>query len=157
MASDNIILAPAKVNLHLGVHAQKDERGYHRVDSVMIALDLADVVSVHDANGLSVTFEPAVDAPLEKTTTWRAARLLADELGVEPDVAITIERHIPEQAGLGGSSADAGAEDGSLAACQAPLSGELSDARRQAFRLAGPGEAGTAMAKSKILTWHRSG
>ena len=109
MASDNTILAPAKVNLHLGVHAQKDERGYHRVDSVMIALDLADVVSAHDANGLSVTFEPAVDAPLEKTTAWRAARLLADELGVEPDVAITIERHIPEQAGLGGSSADAGA------------------------------------------------
>lgn len=106
---NSMILAPAKVNLHLGVHALKDARGYHRVDSVMVALDLSDVVICRDAEGLSVTFEPPVDIAQERTTAWRAARLLADELGVEPDVAITIERYIPEQAGLGGSSTDAGA------------------------------------------------
>ena len=32
------LAAPAKVNLYLGVHTQKDERGYHLVDSVMAAL-----------------------------------------------------------------------------------------------------------------------
>ena len=108
MANAETILAPAKVNLHLGVHAHRDARGYHRVDSVMVALSLADKITVCDAPGLCVSFEPPIDAPLEKTTVWRAASLLASELGVDPAVSITIERHIPEKAGLGGSSADAG-------------------------------------------------
>lgn len=108
MPRSTTLLAPAKVNLHLGVHAQKDARGYHRVDSVMVALDLADVVTARDADGLSVTLDPPIDAPVEKATAFRAAKLLAAELGIEPNVAITIERHIPEKAGLGGSSADAG-------------------------------------------------
>ena len=31
-----VVIAPAKVNLYLGVHTQRDDRGYHRVDSVII-------------------------------------------------------------------------------------------------------------------------
>ena len=109
MPAEDKILAPAKVNLHLGVYAQRDARGYHRVDSVMAAISLADVVTVRDGNGLSVELCPPINLPNEKNTAWRAARLLADELGVQPDVAITVEKHIPEKGGLGGSSADAGA------------------------------------------------
>ena len=29
--------APAKINLYLGVHTERDDRGYHRVDSLMAA------------------------------------------------------------------------------------------------------------------------
>ena len=32
------VSALAKVNLYLGVYTTKDERGYHRVDSVMAAV-----------------------------------------------------------------------------------------------------------------------
>ncbi|MCR8908277.1 4-diphosphocytidyl-2C-methyl-D-erythritol kinase [Thermophilibacter sp. ET337] len=104
-----VVTTPCKVNLYLGVHAEKDERGYHRVDSVMVPVALCDTVSVSDAPELSVSFDPPLSIPAEKTGVWRAAALLAEALGVEPRVRIDVCARIPERAGLGGSSADAGA------------------------------------------------
>ena len=33
--------APAKINLYLGVHTERDDRGYHKVDSLMAAVGYA--------------------------------------------------------------------------------------------------------------------
>lgn len=103
------IQIPCKVNLHLGIHAQKDQRGYHKVDSLMVPVALYDTVVVDDASELTVTHEPQLCVLPERTTTWKAAVLLANKLGVSPDVSIDVQVHIPEKAGLGGSSADAAA------------------------------------------------
>lgn len=110
------VVTPCKVNLHLGVHAQRDARGYHRVDSVMLAVAPCDVVTVADAGSLLVTHEPPLAVPGERTTAWRAAELLAKALGRETDVAVDVSCQIPERAGLGGSSADAAAVLRALAA-----------------------------------------
>ena len=104
-----IIQIPCKVNLHLGIHAQKDQRGYHKVDSLMVPVALYDTVVVDDAPELTVTHEPQLCVLPERTTTWKAAVLLANKLGISPDVSIDVQVHIPEKAGLGGSSADAAA------------------------------------------------
>lgn len=104
-----IIQIPCKVNLHLGIHTQKDQRGYHKVDSLMVPVALYDTVVVDDAPELTVTHEPQLSVLPERTTTWKAAVLLANKLGVSPDVSIDVQVHIPEKAGLGGSSADAAA------------------------------------------------
>lgn len=104
--------APAKVNLYLGVHAELDWRGYHRVDSVMAAVGVADVVRVRPAAagaGCTVRCEPSAHVPQERNTCWRAAHALARELGVAPDLEIEVEKRVPSQAGLGGASADAAA------------------------------------------------
>ena len=103
------IQIPCKVNLHLGIHTQKDQRGYHTVDSLMVPVALYDTVVVDDAPELTVTHEPQLCVLPEHTTTWKAAVLLANKLGVSPDVSIDVQVHIPEKAGLGGSSADAAA------------------------------------------------
>lgn len=103
------IKIPCKVNLHLGIHAQKDQRGYHKVDSLMVPVALYDTVVVDDAPELTVTHEPQLCVLPERTTTWKAAVLLANKLGVSPDISIDVQVHIPEKAGLGGSSADAAA------------------------------------------------
>ena len=103
------IQIPCKVNLHLGIHTQKDQRGYHKVDSLMVPVALYDTVVVDDASELTVTHEPQLCVLPERTTTWKAAALLANKLGVSPDVSIDVQVHIPEKAGLGGSSADAAA------------------------------------------------
>lgn len=103
------IKIPCKVNLHLGIHAQKDQRGYHKVDSLMVPVALYDTVVVDDAPELTVTHEPQLCVLPERTTTWKAAVLLANKLGISPDVSIDVQVHIPEKAGLGGSSADAAA------------------------------------------------
>ena len=109
MPSARVVETPCKVNLHLGVHAEKDARGYHRVDSVMVPVALYDTVSVSEAPELVVSFAPELEVPAEKTGVWRAATLLAEALGVEPRVRVVVTARIPERAGLGGSSADAGA------------------------------------------------
>ena len=103
------IQIPCKVNLHLGIHAQKDQRGYHKVDSLMVPVALYDTVVVDDAPELTVAHEPQLCVLPERTTTWKAAVLLANKLGISPDVSIDVQVHIPEKAGLGGSSADAAA------------------------------------------------
>lgn len=104
-----VLETPCKVNLYLGVHFGRDARGYHRVDSVMVPVALFDTIEVTDAPALEVRHSPALEVTPEETTVWRAATLLARELGVEPRVRVDVRASIPERAGLGGSSADAGA------------------------------------------------
>lgn len=43
--------APAKINLYLGVHTERDDRGYHRVDSLMAAVGLSETVTVTPGAG----------------------------------------------------------------------------------------------------------
>lgn len=110
MPSDSVqVSAPAKINLHLGVHAEKDARGYHRVDSVMTAISLADRVTIAPAEHLTVELLPAADFPMEQNTAYRAAVALGEEFGRTPAYSIRIEKHIPLRAGLGGPSTDAAA------------------------------------------------
>lgn len=104
-----LVSAPAKINLYLGVHPEKDERGYHRVDSVMTTLDLADVIALGPADELSVHTVPDIDAPMDANSAYRAARAMGEAFGREPKFAILIDKHIPQQAGLGGPSTDAAA------------------------------------------------
>lgn len=110
------ILTPCKINLHLGIHTERDERGYHCVDSLMVPVALCDEVTVSENDHLEVYHTPALEVSHDKTTVWAAATLLAEELGREPNVRVEIKTQIPERAGLGGSSADAGATLRSLAA-----------------------------------------
>lgn len=106
------LLAPAKLNLHLGIHSELDERRYHKADSLMIALELADEVVVELADALTepdVVCEPSVEVPPSKNTVYRAACALAQRLDRIPSVRIYVRKHVPDQAGMGGSSSDAAA------------------------------------------------
>lgn len=104
-----IINAPAKINLYLGVYPERDARGYHRVDSLMAAVDLSDTVTVEPAETLEVVTVPAADCPMEKNTVYRAALAMAEHYAREANVRITVEKRIPLCAGLGGPSTDAAA------------------------------------------------
>ena len=101
--------APAKINLYLGVHTERDARGYHKVDSLMAAVGLADTVTVAPAQELTVQTVPASDFPMQKNTAYRAAVAMAEHYGREANICATIEKHIPLCAGLGGPSTDAAA------------------------------------------------
>lgn len=101
--------APAKVNLHLGIHAGRDGRGYHAADSLMVAVGLFDEVEVAAADALSLECRPEPGCAPEDNTCWRAARLVGDAVGREPRVAVRVRKHIPWRSGLGGASSDAAA------------------------------------------------
>lgn len=117
---DDVVLAraPAKVNLHLGVGPLRADN-YHELLTVFCALSICDEVVATESEGLglTVTGEGAQYVPTDKRNlAWRAASLLAERAGIDPDVQLDIRKAIPVAAGLAGGSADAAA---TLIACDA--------------------------------------
>jgi 4-diphosphocytidyl-2-C-methyl-D-erythritol kinase len=102
------MLAPAKVNLLLGVGAVRPD-GYHDVETVLAALDLADEVTLEVAPALRLRRDPDPGFPPTADLAWRAAVALAAALGRAPDLAMDLRKAIPVAAGLGGGSSDAAA------------------------------------------------
>ena len=94
--------ANAKINLALLVGPKRPD-GYHEIATVLERIDLADEVTLEDADALSVTGFP------EDTLVTRALELLADDDGGEPRWRVHVEKRIPVAAGLGGGSSDAAA------------------------------------------------
>lgn len=104
-----LVTAPAKVNLYLGVHPDAGEDGYHRVDTVMTTIDLADTLAIAPADDLLVRTVPEADFPMQENTAYKAAVAMGEAFGRKPAFAILIDKHIPVRAGLGGPSTDAAA------------------------------------------------
>ncbi len=104
-----LVTAPAKVNLYLGVHPGAGEDGYHRVDTVMSAIDLTDTLAIAPAAELSVRMVPEADFPMEQNSAYKAAVAMGEAFDRDPAFTILIDKHIPVRAGLGGPSADAAA------------------------------------------------
>jgi 4-diphosphocytidyl-2-C-methyl-D-erythritol kinase len=103
--------AHAKVNVFLRVLGRRDD-GYHEIESLLLPISLADHVTVEDGDALTVSLEgsAAVGVPAdERNLVLRAAAALAAEAGgpAGRGARITIEKHVPAAAGLGGGSADA--------------------------------------------------
>lgn len=103
--------APAKLNLYLHIHGKRPD-GYHLLESLVVFTDFGDHVAAetHDSLSLSVEGEFA-EAPgnHENNLVLKAARALQQACGVAQGARLTLTKHIPVGAGLGGGSADAAA------------------------------------------------
>ena len=108
------IIAPAKVNLFLGVGPLRAD-GYHDVTTVLHAVDLCDTITITPSRTLSVGCTPDVGVAPEANLVHRAAVALGQALGHEPAFSILVEKRIPHGAGLGGGSSDAAATIAGLA------------------------------------------
>lgn len=101
------VLAPAKINLHLGVYPGLNERGYHRVDSLMACVGLYDELTFTPLNKLSVVCTPAVDFSEQDNLVYKAVKALERVFHKTAQYAIEIKKNIPFKSGLGGASSDA--------------------------------------------------
>ena len=107
--------APAKVNLFLEITGRRPD-GYHLLATWMQKLDLEDelVIITREAEGIVLRC-PGSDLPVDRRNlVYRAAELFfaslrRQEKVVAVGVEITLRKNIPEAAGLGGGSSDAGA------------------------------------------------
>ncbi len=102
------VLAPAKINLSLDVTGKRED-GYHFLQTVFQAVSWYDRITVeqlHEQSGIHLTCS---DKTLQtaKNTAYRAAELFCGAVGLRGGVAVSVEKHIPQQAGLAGGSADA--------------------------------------------------
>ena len=103
--------ARAKVNLSLRIVGKRPD-GYHTLHSQVTFPQVADVLTFERAETLQLTvlgeFADQTGDP-EKNLVMRAARALNEHVGAQYGAHITITKHIPVGAGLGGGSADAAA------------------------------------------------
>lgn len=99
------VKAPAKINLLLDVVGRRED-GYHVLDTVFQAIDWYDRITVEFAD--TMQFSCTGGAPQDDSNTaLKAVRVFAAYTGRKDTYRITVEKHIPMQAGLAGGSADA--------------------------------------------------
>jgi len=98
--------APAKINLALHVTGQRAD-GYHLLHTLVVFADVGDVVQFQPAERLelSVTGPMAAGVPTGGENLILKAAALFDTAPAR----ITLEKHLPHAAGIGGGSADAAA------------------------------------------------
>ena len=104
--------APAKINLTLHVTGQRPD-GYHLLDSLVMLTDVGDHVQVQRSDRLTFTVigPNAAGIPSDDSNLVVRAAVM---LGLGAD--ITLEKHLPAAAGIGGGSSDAAACIRALAA-----------------------------------------
>ena len=111
------ILSPAKINVYLEVLRKRDD-GFHDIDSVMLAVNLFDEITVnleHKDSGessftLNCEFEnlDSTDFPCDKRNLIvKASKLFLETQNVLANVTIYLYKRIPWGAGLGGGSSNA--------------------------------------------------
>ena len=93
--------AYAKLNLALDV-IRKRQDGYHDLKMIMVPLELHDVLTFEDHDELILESNIEID----DNAIIKAARLMKSTYHVEKGAKITLDKHIPIGAGLGGGSAD---------------------------------------------------
>lgn len=106
--------APAKINLYLEISSKRPD-GYHNIESVMQTVTLFDKLTftknpTSEGKRIALLCSDSSIPCDSRNLVWRAAELLFDAADVENyDVCISLEKHIPSAAGLGGGSSDAAA------------------------------------------------
>lgn len=104
-------IAYAKINLALHVRERLSD-GYHSIETLFAFAEDGDVLGVSDAEQLTLQVEGPFAASLgyaEDNLVLRAADALRARYGVKQGAALTLDKHLPVAAGIGGGSADAAA------------------------------------------------
>ena len=101
------LLAPAKINLTLEVLGKRTD-GYHDLASILVAVDLADEVTLREAGEIELACDVRELAGPDNLALL-AADKLRNEAGITGGVQISLSKKIPAAAGLGGGSSDAAA------------------------------------------------
>lgn len=100
-------LAPAKLNLFLHVTGRRDD-GFHDLQSLFTLIDLYDELAFSVREDGLIQREGGIPTlPYQDDLVVKAALLLQQETGTFLGADITLTKHIPSGAGLGGGSSDA--------------------------------------------------
>lgn len=97
------IKAYAKINLALEVMGK--EGGYHKVNNLMIPINLYDEITLEKDDKIIILNDPFPGENIME----KAAKLFFLKTKIEGGVFITIKKNIPSAAGLAGGSSDAAA------------------------------------------------
>lgn len=107
------IQAPAKINLFLDVLGKRTD-GYHELRSLMCPIGIHDTVRLScdpaaTSGDITVTCLHRLVPSGRANLAWTAAAAFFAETGFAAKTVVSIDKHIPVGAGLGGGSSDAAA------------------------------------------------
>jgi 4-diphosphocytidyl-2-C-methyl-D-erythritol kinase len=106
------VLTPAKINLILRVLDRRPD-GFHAIWSLMHTVGLEDELILTLQPGghrrIALRCDHAALAADHTNLVYRAAQMVLDQVEQAVDLSITLSKHIPMGAGLGGGSSDAAA------------------------------------------------
>ena len=100
------VLAPAKLNLFLHINARRAD-GYHELQSVFTLIDWCDILHFDLSDTPQISRIDLTSTLPQEDLVIKAARLLQEASHTTLGATISIEKHIPAQAGMGGGSSDA--------------------------------------------------
>jgi len=104
---------PAKINLFLEVTG-KLPNGYHELATLFAKINLGDTLAVEATRATKTAISLTLTGPIanglqadSSNLVWRAAQIFLDFFDIKANVHLTLDKHIPAGAGLGGGSSDA--------------------------------------------------
>ena len=104
---------PAKINLFLEV-VGKRPNGYHELTTLFAKIDLGDTLTVQVDPAEKTSIALQITGPLSKkipcspsNLIWKAAQAFLEHYQLTARVHLTLDKHVPTGAGLGGGSSDA--------------------------------------------------
>lgn len=110
-ALDQTALAPAKLNLFLHILG-RTENNYHLLNSLAVFTAFGDHLTCRESNRFGLTLTGPVaghleqECPTDKNLITRAINALENHTDRPVPFHVTLEKHIPIGAGLGGGSTD---------------------------------------------------
>ncbi|MDD4437576.1 MAG: 4-(cytidine 5'-diphospho)-2-C-methyl-D-erythritol kinase [Tissierellia bacterium] len=100
----------AKINLFLDING-KLKNGYHKIKTVMQSIDIYDEIILQPIDDNKIIIECSdLSIPInEKNTCYKAASILKITYGINTGIHISINKNIPQGAGMAGGSSNAAA------------------------------------------------
>lgn len=105
-----IFLSPAKLNLVLKIKNKDKKDGYHNIESVFDPISLYDILDVEitEKSGIElIDYFNKLKIKPQNNIVYRIVKLMLERYKVENGVKITLYKHIPNGAGMGGGSSNA--------------------------------------------------
>ena len=103
-----IIKSPCKINLSLDITSKRED-GYHLIESLFHTVNLYDIIDIEKSNeySISTSGEFALKDNEEENIITKIFNHFKNNMGLNNNYSIHIEKNIPTGAGLGGGSSDA--------------------------------------------------
>ena len=98
--------SPAKLNLFLHITGRRAD-GYHELQTIFQLIDLYDWLTFEQTEHLDIRIEGLNNVDLEQNLIFKATQILKPFAKTPTGLKISIEKHIPMGAGLGGGSSNA--------------------------------------------------
>ncbi|SUW08743.1 putative 4-diphosphocytidyl-2-C-methyl-d-erythritol kinase [Brachyspira pilosicoli] len=101
--------SPCKVNLFLDITSKRED-GYHLIESLFHTVDLYDIIEIKESNSFKITTSGKykLNDNNEDNILSRIFFFFKDNMNLKKSYKINIEKNIPNGAGLGGGSSNAG-------------------------------------------------